>query len=82
MTILLIFFQPFEMSFVCFIVLSFLNLNQGAKSLKKISICDCNFNYKEVAINTCDKKSISYINEVTSSVVNDNLLLCKHIPRG
>jgi hypothetical protein len=62
------------MSLVCLIVLRFLNLNQTAKSLEEkcqfvIVIC----NYKEVIINTCDKKSISYISEITSSIVNDDL---------
>lgn len=69
------FFLTIGSSFVCLIVLRFLNLNQDVKSLEEkcqyvIVIC----NYKEVAINTYDKKSISCISEVTPSVVNDNLL--------
>ncbi len=68
------FFPTTEPSLVCLIVLKFLDHNQNAKSLEEkyqfvIIIC----NYKEVTINICDKKSISCISEVTSSVVNDNL---------
>ncbi len=51
------FFPNIEPSLVCLIVLRFLNLNQGAKSLEEkcqcvIVIC----NYKKVTINICDKK--------------------------
>jgi hypothetical protein len=69
------FFLTIEPSLVCLIVLRFLNLNQGAKSLEeKFQFVFVICNYKKVTINTCDKKSISCINEVTSNVVNDNLL--------
>jgi hypothetical protein len=51
------FFLTIEPSIVSLIVLRFLNLNQGAKSLEEnyqfvIVIC----NYKKVTINTCEEK--------------------------
>jgi cell division protein FtsX len=67
-------FFTIELSLVCLIVLRILNLNQIGKSLEEkcqIVIVICN--YKEVTINTCDKKSISCISEITSSIVNDDL---------